>query len=276
MSQNLPDVQNETDRRKIPLKKVGVKNVLFPLDVNLGAGTQSVQAQCDLAVSLSEDQKGTNMSRLVEQLAGLSHNGTLKLDMQKFLKETLKKTQSDQISGRFAFTYFMSKAAPSSKISAPMPYQIIVEYDAGSDEGNSWYDITLTVKVLANNCCPCSKAISKGGAHNQRIEITFEGWADEDLVDDFSVEDLITQLESSASCEMYPILKRPDEKIVTERQYDNPKFVEDVVRDAVKNLKAVHEWHFMGYKVSAQAFESIHAHDAYAETEVFFVEDEAS
>lgn len=285
--QSLPDVQNSQDERNIPLQKVGVSNVKLPFDVAFpGETKQRITATVDLSVNLHGDKKGTNMSRLIEQLVSLSEDGTLGLDMQEFLEKTLAVTESQEVYGVFQFDYFVEKQSPISEKKAPMAYQITLrpsfrtmeETALVSPEGEEMilpadevYEVELEIAVLAANCCPCSRAISDSGAHNQRIGLTANFWLDGDMdFGDLSVSEIITRLEDSASCPLYPVLKRPDEKYVTERQYNNPKFAEDVARDAVERLSDLGEKGVLGYELEVEAQESIHTHNAFVKLEQVF------
>ena len=242
-------------------------------------------AQVSLAVNLPGDVQGTHMSRFMEQLSVFSKEGKLSYDIRSFLEKVLEVTEAQEVYAEFVFDYFVEKSAPVTGKSAPMAYQItlkpslrnVAETTLETESGpmtfpaDEIYEIELGVAVLAANCCPCSKAISSYGAHNQRIHLRANFWLEEDTdFENLPLEDLITRLEEAASISMYPILKRPDEKHVTEQGYDNPKFSEDVARNAVENLASLQEHGIMGYELEVEAEESIHTHNAFVKLEHVF------
>ena len=252
----LPDVQSTADHRLLAIHNVGVKGLRYPMQLQAADGeTISTVATLAMSVGLPADVKGTHMSRFVELLE--ARRGVLSQDgLFRMLEEMLLRL--DAFSGRIemAFPYFIRKAAPVSGVESLLDYDAVLIID--KQEGR--YP-TLTVRVTApvTSLCPCSKKISDYGAHNQRSHITLEAT----LRSLMSIEDLVRIAEEEASCEVFGLLKRPDEKWVTERAYDNPKFVEDLVRDIA--LRLMKETRIKDWKVASENFESIHNHSAYAE-----------
>lgn len=253
--QELKDTQNERDDRRLAIDKVGVKGLRFPVEVrDKGGSVQRTVATAALTVDLPEHFKGTHMSRFVEVLH--AHGGCLDVrSMVALPRELLGVLEAEKAHVEFQFPFFRSKAAPVSGKQGLVDYEVRFEVEAGRD-GSS--DFVVTVLVPVATLCPCSKAISDRGAHNQRGLVTYSVR----FSDPIWVEDLIALVERSASCELYSILKRPDEKAVTERAYDNPVFVEDLVRNIASRSNA-HE-NITWYRVEAENFESIHNHNAYA------------
>ena len=254
----LTDTQNELDDRQIAIDRVGVKALRFPLQVrNKDGSTQRTVATTALAVDLPHHFKGTHMSRFVEVLN--SHGNCLDVrEMTAIPEELLGRLEARKAHVEFRFPVFRSKPAPVTQISGVMDYEVV--FEAESDiEGN--HDFILTVIVPVATLCPCSKAISERGAHNQRGTVTYSVRFKEPIW----IEDLIDLVETSASCELYSLLKRPDEKAVTERAYDNPVFVEDLVRNVAARSNA--QENIIWYRVEAENYESIHNHNAYAVVE---------
>ena len=254
----LKDTQNERDDRRIPIDRVGVKGLRFPVEVREKDGTtQRTVATVALAVDLPEHYKGTHMSRFVEALN--AHGGCLDVrEMAALPRALLDRPNSRNAHVEFEFPFFRSKPAPVTGKPGMMDYGIRFEVEASHD---GEIDFMVTVKVPVATLCPCSKEISDRGAHNQRGEVTYSVRFREPIW----LEDLIELVERSASCELYSLLKRPDEKAVTERAYDHPVFVEDLVRNVASRSNA-HE-DIVWYRVEAENFESIHNHNAYATVE---------
>ena len=254
----LKDTQNERDDREIPIDRVGVKSLRYPIEVRDKAGSsQNTVATVSLAVDLPHHYKGTHMSRFVEVLN--SHGPVLDVhSISRIPAELLERLDAQRAHVEFRFPFFLEKKAPVTKSSGLLDYEVIFEIDATREK----QDFVLTVLVPVTTLCPCSKAISARGAHNQRGIVTFAVRFQEDPV---WIEDLIRLVEAGASCELYSLLKRPDEKHVTEEAYDNPVFVEDLVRNiaAASNVQEDLAW----YRVEAENFESIHNHNAYAVVE---------
>ena len=249
----IPDVQSTPDTRHIAIQRVGVKGVRYPIMIKTASGAQPSVGTWNMYVQLAEEQKGTHMSRFI----ALLEDNTQPFDVPVFT-ELMHKMLAllDAEAGRVevSFPYFINKTAPVSGV------QSLMDYEVGliGEIKNGVLEITLKVLVPVTSLCPCSKKISAYGAHNQRSHITVHAVWNGDLV----IEDLIAKIEAQASCELYGLLKRPDEKYVTERAYDNPKFVEDLVRDVAVMLN--NEERVLAYTLEAENFESIHNHSAYA------------
>jgi GTP cyclohydrolase I len=254
-SKPLADQQSEPDHRKLRIDKVGVRGLRFPVQVrDKNAGTlQSTVATLGLFVDLPQEFKGTHMSRFVEVLN--AHGGVVHVEnIPDMLRAMQTKLHAMNAHVEMEFPFFLCKKAPVSGKAGVMDYTI--RFDAalcGTD-----LDFLLTVKANVTTLCPCSKAISRYGAHNQRGEVTVQVRS-EGIV---WIEDLIALIESSGSSEMYSLLKREDEKAVTERAYENPVFVEDLVRNVALKLNARPD--ITWYRVEAENQESIHNHNAYA------------
>lgn len=254
----LKDTQSEQDHRRIAIDRVGVKGLRFPVEVRDKHGSsQRTVASVTLAVDLPEEYKGTHMSRFVEALN--AHGGCLDVrEMTLLPKELLDRLQARRAHVKYEFPFFLSKPAPVTGKPGMMDYQIEFEIDA-ADDGP--IDFTVTVRVPVATLCPCSREISDRGAHNQRGEVTYSVRFAEPIW----IEDLIALVERSASCELFSLLKRPDEKFVTEHAYDHPVFVEDLVRNVATRSDAHAD--ILWFRVEAENFESIHNHNAYAVVE---------
>lgn len=257
MIKTLKDVQNSIDDRDIEIQKVGVKNVEIPLTVQRkNSDNQIVSAKAQLSVALPKKYKGTHMSRFIEILTDWESKG-LGIDIKGCLMEILNKLNAQKAEVKFSFKYFLQKTAPVSKKTSLMGYDCSFK---GSYKINGNYKFVLGVKIPVTTLCPCSKAISDFGAHNQRAIISVQVTYDEN--DMVWIEDLIEDIEKCGSCPVYPLLKRADEKYVTETAYKNPKFVEDVLRDVVLQLRKNKS--ITGFEVEIEAMESIHNHSAWA------------
>ena len=234
---------------------MGVKGLRFPVEVRDKDGsTQRSVATVALAVDLPEHYKGTHMSRFVEALN--AHGGCLDVrTMASLPAELLERLDARKAHVEFEFPFFLSKSAPVTGRPGLMDYVVRFEVEAELDGP---VDFIVTIQVPVATLCPCSKEISDRGAHNQRGIVTYSVRFREPVW----IEDLIALVERSASCELYSLLKRPDEKAVTERAYDNPVFVEDLVRNVASRSNA-HDA-ILWYRVEAENFESIHNHQAYA------------
>jgi len=252
--QELKDTQNERDDRNIAIDRVGVKSLRYPIQVRDKAkSVQSTVATVSLAVDLPHQYKGTHMSRFVEVLN--SHGPVLDVhSISSIPRELLERLNAQRAHIEFRFPFFLSKPAPVTGAEGLIDYEVVFEIDADPNSE----DFILTVCVPVTTLCPCSKAISARGAHNQRGIVTYSVRFGEPIW----IEDLVRLVERCASCELYSLLKRPDEKAVTERAFDNPVFVEDLVRNvaAASNEQENIRW----YRVEAENFESIHNHNAYA------------
>jgi GTP cyclohydrolase IB len=260
---HMRDIQNEQDTREIPLQKVGVRNVKYPVTVlDKNKKFQNTTAQVNLYVNLPHNFKGTHMSRFIEVFHKYHEN----LTMQHFfdmLEEMRVRLDAQKAYGSIKFPYFIEKNAPVTGAAGIMQY--VCSYEGETEINASSTDSAIrkfyiTVEVPVTTLCPCSKAISEYGAHNQRgtvrVKVLYS--------DFFWIEDVISMIENCASSPLYTALKRQDEKYVTEKAYENPRFVEDVVREVYLGLKK------MGFKwfcVEAENEESIHNHNAYAYTE---------
>jgi GTP cyclohydrolase I len=250
----IEDVQGRADSRQIPINKVGIKDVFHPVRVkDRSSGEQHTVANFNMYVALPHNFKGTHMSRFVEVL----HRNEREISVDSFRDILVEMTEKlDAQSGHIemSFPYFVMKKAPVSGVESLMDYKasLIGELHDGKPE------LWLKVVVAATSLCPCSKSISKHGAHNQRSHITIKARVDEHMW----LEELIDIAEEEASCQVYGILKRADEKFVTEHAYDNPKFVEDIVRDIA--VRCNKEDRIRAYVIETENFESIHNHSAYA------------
>ncbi len=254
--QNTPiaDVQNLADTRQIAINKVGIKSIRYPVKVaDKSRGIQHTIATFNMYVSLPEHFKGTHMSRFVAIL----NNEDFELSIENFpqmLRQMVEKLEAKSGYVEMNFPYFIAKTAPVSGVKSLMDYDVTF---LGSIEGGK-IDFSLKVVVPVTSLCPCSKEISDYGAHNQRSHVTVTIKTKEDVW----IEEVVALVEKQASSELYSLLKRPDEKFVTERAYDNPKFVEDMVRDVAALLKT--EPRIVAFRVESENFESIHNHSAYA------------
>lgn len=250
---NIPDVQSTVDTRRLAIQRVGVKGVRYPITIKTPSGTQPTVGTWNMYVHLPQDQKGTHMSRFI----ALLEDNRAPFDVPRFgalMHSMVKLLEVDSGRIEVSFPYFINKIAPVSSVESLMDYEV----GFTGEIKNGKLEITLKVLVPVTSLCPCSKKISAYGAHNQRSHITVSALLDGDL----PVDELIAKIEAQASCELYGLLKRPDEKYVTERAYDNPKFVEDLVRDVAGMLNA--EPRIVAYTLEAENFESIHNHSAYA------------
>ncbi len=251
------DIQSQKDTREIDIQKVGIKNLGLPLVIQRkNSDDQTVCACAKVSVSLPRHYKGTHMSRFVEVLNDWSTKNLHGVDIKGCLEEIVRTLEAQSGELEFNFTYFIDKKSPVSGLRAPMDYECSFR---GVLEGDD-YKFTLGAVVPVTTLCPCSKEISANGAHNQRAYISVSISYDES--EHVWLEDLIELVESCASARVYPLLKREDEKFVTEQAWENPKFVEDVLRDAVLKLRAhpvIKE-----FEVECEAFESIHNHCAWA------------
>lgn len=253
----LADIQNERDTRNIAINKVGVKGIKYPITVlDRAKGTQAVNAEINMYVDLPHHFKGTHMSRFIEVLNEFRGQISIKT-FHVVLQKMRERLRAQSAHMEISFPYFIQKRAPVTKAKSMMEYRC---FFFGSDDGRVT-DFKVGVCVPVTTVCPCSKEISAAGAHNQRGVVTvfvrFKRF--------FWIEDLIRLIEESASGEVYSLLKRPDEKYVTERAYNNPMFVEDVVRNVA--LKLRREENFPWFSIEAENFESIHNHSAYAYVE---------
>ena len=247
------DVQSRADTRQIAINRVGIKDIRHPVRVkDRTAGEQHTVATFNMYVNLPHNFKGTHMSRFVEVL---HHAPEISVDsFRTMLVEMTERLDADAGHIEMSFPYFVTKRAPVSGVQSLMDYQATLIGECCHGETALWIRVVVPVTSL----CPCSKKISERGAHNQRSHVTIKARLREHMW----IEELIDIAEAEASCELYGILKRPDEKYVTERAYDNPKFVEDMVRDVAVRLNT--EERISAYVVESENLESIHNHSAYA------------
>jgi len=254
------DVQSQLDHRNINIDKVGVKDIRYPLTVmDKNNGFQHTVASINMYVNVPRRFKGTHMSRFIE-IINEFHG---KLDIREFsaiLEAMQERLQAKSAHLEIAFPYFIRKASPVTGTAGLMEYGC---REKGSQDEQRGYDLVVEVNVPITTVCPCSREISDHGAHNQRgmvrLAVRFKKF--------IWFEDLVSTVEKAASCEVYSVLKRPDEKYVTEKAYENPKFVEDVVRDIAFGLKG--DPNVLWFRVDVENFESIHNHSAYACIERF-------
>jgi GTP cyclohydrolase I len=256
----MPDVQGSVDRRELPIQRVGVRGLRYPLRWRSGPAEQPSVAQCSLSVALPADQKGTHMSRFIALLERRLAPDPPAIDVARLGSihaEMLEQLEAHSGRIELRLPLFVRKAAPVSRVESLMDYEISVSVDGAAAAART----ELTVLVPVTSLCPCSKSISAYGAHNQRshVEVTIEASEPVEPVE------LIEMVEAQASCELYGLLKRVDEKHVTERAYDNPKFVEDLVRDVASALRG--DARITRWVVEAENFESIHNHSAFARIE---------
>jgi len=258
MKKTLTDIQNMSDKRGVEIQKVGVKDVEVPLSVQRkNADNQIVSAKARISVSLPHNFKGTHMSRFIEVLSNWEHKNLLGIDIRGCLIDVIEKLKAKKAEIKFEFKYFIEKVAPVSKKKSLMGYDCSFK---GVYKIDGEYKFILGVKVPVTTLCPCSKEISDFGAHNQRAIVSVNISYDENNI--IWIEDLIEQIESCASSPVYPLLKRADEKFVTEKAYENPKFVEDVLRDLI--LKFRNDSSINWFEVDIESIESIHNHSAWA------------
>lgn len=251
----MKDVQQERDLRRIAIDRVGVRDVSYPIVVmDPSNGTQTTVASVSMSVLLPHDYRGTHMSRFIETLE--EYKGRISPTTLKSLAEHLRsKLDASEASIEFDFPYFIRKKAPVSGIDSFMRYEASLEGSSCNDK----FDMKIGVGVYVQTLCPCSKEISRAGAHNQRafvrLKVRSTGlvW----------FEELIRTVEDASSTPLYTLLKREDEKFVTERAYDNPRFVEDLARDLAVALDG--DDRIAWYDISVSSAESIHRHDAFAE-----------
>jgi GTP cyclohydrolase I len=254
VSVSMPDVQNIADTRHIAIDKVGIKDIKYPVRVKDRSGReQHTIANFNMYVNLPHNFKGTHMSRFVEILNEHEYEITVE-SFKKMLAEMTERLEAEAGHIEMTFTYFVRKSAPISGVKSLLDYEItfIGEYSRETPI------ITLKVVVPVTSLCPCSKEISDYGAHNQRSHVTVTAQTNGFLW----IEDIIDLVEKQASSELYGLLKRPDEKHVTEHAYNYPKFVEDMVRDIAVQLNKDNR--VVSYTVESENFESIHNHSAYA------------
>ena len=256
---DMKDVQKFKDNREVDIQKVGIKHFELPLLIQQkdSDDSQIVCAEAKVNVSLPRHFKGTHMSRFVEVLTEWQTKNLAGFDIKTCLEKITKHLEAESGDLEFKFKYFINKKAPVTQNISAMSYECSFSGQIVKDD----YKFILGVVVPVTTLCPCSKEISDNGAHNQRAFISVKVSYDE-KDGCVWIEDLIDLVEECASCEVYPLLKREDEKFVTEKAWHNPKFVEDVLRDVVIRLRK-HEL-VKEFEVECEAFESIHNHSAWA------------
>ena len=250
----LKDTQSERDTRRLPIDRVGVKGLRYPVQVlDKDRSTQSTVATVQLTVDLPHHFKGTHMSRFIEVLA--AHGPVIHVEnIRDILDQTASRLQSSCAHLDIEFPFFLEKRAPATGSPGLMDYT--VRFSATLQRRK--LDFIVTAIVPVTTLCPCSKAISKSGAHNQRGQVSLSVRTRKPMW----IEDMVRLAEESASSELYSLLKRPDEKFVTERAYANPVFVEDLVRAVAQRCDR--DKNILWYRVEVENFESIHNHNAYA------------
>ncbi len=253
-TQPIADVQGSKDTRNIPIDKVGIKDIRHPVRVrDRSAGDQHTIANFNMYVNLPHNFKGTHMSRFVEILN--KHEREISVHSFKdMVQEMTVLLEAESGHVEMKFPYFVMKQAPVSKVKSLLDYDVTFIGESNHGEPSLWIKVVVPVTSL----CPCSKQISDYGAHNQRSHVTIKVRTTEFVW----IEELIDIVEQEASCQLYGLLKRPDEKFVTEAAYNNPKFVEDMVRDIAQRCNA--DARIAAYVVESENFESIHNHSAYA------------
>ncbi len=250
----IADVQNSADTRQIAINKVGIKDIRHPIRVmDRSEGEQHTIANFNMYVNLPHNFKGTHMSRFVEILNQHEREISVK-SFKDMMSEMTDRLEAEEGHIEMSFPYFVNKKAPESGVQSLMDYEVSFLGDVKDGKP----DLAVKVVVPVTSLCPCSKKISDRGAHNQRSHVTVTVRTNTFVW----IEDIIDLVEKQASCELFGLLKRPDEKHVTERAYDNPKFVEDMVRDIAVQLN--NDERITYYVVESENFESIHNHSAYA------------
>ena len=251
---NIPDVQSAADSRKLAIDQVGVKAIRHPVQIMQRAGgVQHTVASFNMYVGLPHQFKGTHMSRFVEILSAHEREITVE-SFQAMLREMVSRLEAEEGRIEMTFPYFIEKSAPVTGVKSLMDYEVTFVAQILKKE----QCFAMKVLVPVTSLCPCSKKISDYGAHNQRSHVTVTAHTS----DFVWIEEIVDLIEKQASAELYGLLKRPDEKHVTERAYDNPKFVEDMVRDVAALLNL--DERITRYVVESENFESIHNHSAYA------------
>ncbi len=261
----MPDVQSRGDTRQITIQKVGVRRVRYPFNIQIDGQAQPTVADWEMTVALPAEEKGTHMSRFIAlleehrnqpvDLAGYCQMATQMLDLLDARQGEL----------RAEFPIFIDKEAPVSKVSSLLDYQLSWVVRANADLNQPIEALQVQVTIPVTSLCPCSKEISEYGAHNQRSHVVVDLHLDPATLEQFNLAAVIAGIEEQGSSQLWGLLKRTDEKYVTEHAYDNPKFVEDLVRDVAVYLNSVDA--VQGYRIEAENFESIHNHSAYAVVE---------
>jgi GTP cyclohydrolase I len=256
----MPDVQSTLDMRALPIEQVGIRGVRHPLTIRSKAGNFPSVGTFEMDVALPAHVKGTHMSRFMALLQK-QEQAVDSATIVALVRDMLPLLDAKEGHVQFTYTHFVKKAAPVSGVESLMDYEVTWMASAKQNaSGETAVELGLRAQVPVMSLCPCSKEISEFGAHNQRSHVTMTVALDSTT--QMTVEDLVAAAESEASSELWGLLKRPDEKWVTEHSYSNPKFVEDLVRDVAGRLKA--EQRIQSFVVEAENFESIHNHSAFA------------
>lgn len=254
-NETMPDVQGLADQRNVAIDKVGVKDVVYPMKLaTKDGGSQSTVASINMYVALPKEKKGTHMSRFLEVLNEHECQAFSPSDIPVITRKIKERLNAQEAHFEASFTYFIEKPAPVTGQRGLMNYEVTFACTVNTQD-----DFVIKVAAPATSLCPCSKEISAYGAHNQRCRIEAAVRTEGVLW----IEDLVKHLEGAASHPVYAVLKRPDEKFVTEKAFENPKFVEDIIRDLAILLNQ--DDRIVQYEISSENFESIHAHNAYAE-----------
>nr|A4SZK2.2 RecName: Full=GTP cyclohydrolase FolE2 [Polynucleobacter asymbioticus QLW-P1DMWA-1] len=256
----MPDVQSSRDERALPIEQVGIRGVRHPLMIRSNTGNFPSVGNFEMDVALPAHVKGTHMSRFMALLQK-QDEAIDSTTVVALVRDMLPLLDAKEGHVQFTYTHFVKKAAPVSGVESLMDYEVTWMATAKqNDAGSVEVELGLRAQVPVMSLCPCSKEISEFGAHNQRSHVTMTVVLDTQTK--MTVEDLVSAAEREASSELWGLLKRPDEKWVTERSYSNPKFVEDLVRDVAGRLKA--DTRIQSFVVDAENFESIHNHSAFA------------
>lgn len=253
---NLPDMQSNPPKINIPIERVGINNLIIPIYISeKSGGQQHTVASVDVYVDLDSNSKGTHMSRLA---IGVQKFLSYKLDSSilKQISEHIRlQCKAEKAEIKYRFPYFINKMAPTTNEPGLVHYNVEFTTITGI---NDFHEFKICIEIVGTSLCPCSKEISENGAHNQRSKVLVTCVPEEFIW----IEDIIDIVNKSMSCEIYSVLKRPDEKFVTEKAYNNPGFVEDIVRQSYLELQ--NNFKFKQLMVEVKNEESIHLHDAYA------------
>ena len=256
----MPDVQSTLDERALPIEQVGIRGVRHPLIIRSASGSFPSVGTFEMDVALPAHVKGTHMSRFMALLQK-QDQAVDSTTVVALVREMLPLLDAKEGHIQFTYTHFVKKAAPVSGVESLMDYEVTWMATAKQNAtDNTDVELALRAQVPVMSLCPCSKEISEFGAHNQRSHVTMTVALDSTT--QMTVEDLVTIAEGEASSELWGLLKRPDEKWVTEHSYSNPKFAEDLVRDVAGRLKA--DQRIVSFVVEVENFESIHNHSAFA------------
>lgn len=251
----MKDTQNQNDKRGLRISEVGIKNLCIPLFFGKGKNKQLINASISMSVDLFSGLRGTHMSRFTQIAHKIKNKNIDEMLLTKTLKNIKKRLESDQAKISISFIYFLNKKAPLSRKYSSMNYKCKIECQLNNkNEIFNYYQVEVPIAIL----CPCSKEISRRGAHNQRAEVFLKIKSGTHI----HLDELIKIIEEKASCELFSLLKRVDEKYVTEKMYNNPMFVEDIVREI--GLWANGDKRVKDFVIKCRSFESIHNHNAYA------------